>query len=77
MVLTCLGMHAGIPMKDLLVGCMVGLIQDTPLLDLNLMEEQGGRGPQLFTAMHCSLDKACARLASHMLCLQCTLTHSA
>ena len=45
-------------MRDLLAGCKVGLIQDTPLLDLNQVEEQyGGRGPQLFCAMHCNLEK--------------------
>ena len=51
-------MVAGIPMRDLLAACMVGLIQDTPVLDLNQLEEQASRGPQLFVALHCSLQKA-------------------
>ena len=50
---------AGIPMRDLLAGCMAGLIEDTPLLDLNMMEEGSARTPQVIVALHCSLDKVC------------------
>ncbi|KAK9811191.1 hypothetical protein WJX73_009242 [Symbiochloris irregularis] len=48
---------AGIPVKDLMAACVVGLVQDTPILDLNQMEEQMSRGPSLMMAMHVGLKK--------------------
>ena len=58
----------GIPMRDLLAGCVVGLLQDTPALDLTSLEEQSSRGPQLFTAMHCTLDKVCGIAVGSLPC---------
>eukprot|EP01027_Heterolobosea_sp_BB2_P016298 GEZU01023209.1.p1 GENE.GEZU01023209.1~~GEZU01023209.1.p1 ORF type:complete len:126 (-),score=32.31 GEZU01023209.1:97-474(-) len=37
---------AGIPMRDLVVSCAAGLLDGTPLVDLNYIEEGGG-GPEL------------------------------
>lgn len=34
--------NAGIPMKDFVCACSVSLIRDTPLIDINYLEESSG-----------------------------------
>lgn len=41
---------AGIPMRDYVCACSAGFIEDTPLADLNYVEEATG-GPQLALAL--------------------------
>eukprot|EP00771_Trimastix_marina_P000744 gnl/Trimastix_PCT/1774.p1 GENE.gnl/Trimastix_PCT/1774~~gnl/Trimastix_PCT/1774.p1 ORF type:complete len:250 (-),score=35.14 gnl/Trimastix_PCT/1774:205-954(-) len=41
---------AGVAMKDFVVGCAAGYLQDTPLLDLNYLEDSSG-GPDLPVAL--------------------------
>jgi exosome complex component RRP41 len=41
---------AGIPLKDFVCACSAGFIEDTPLLDLNYLEETAG-GPNLTLAL--------------------------
>ncbi|XP_062521804.1 exosome complex component RRP41-like [Corticium candelabrum] len=41
---------AGIPMRDFMCGCSAGLIEDTPIIDINYLEE-GASGPNLSIAV--------------------------
>ena len=43
-------LDAGIPMKDYVCSCAVSFINDTPLLDINYLEESSG-APQLTLAI--------------------------
>ena len=47
---------AGIPLKDMVASCAAGFLDDTPLLDLNYLEDSGG-GPDVAVALHPNLGK--------------------
>lgn len=47
---------AGVPMRDMLAACAAGYLENTPLLDLNYMEDSGG-GPDVVVALQPGIDK--------------------
>ncbi|EDO26065.1 predicted protein, partial [Nematostella vectensis] len=48
--------NAGIPLKDYVSACTVSFVNDTPLMDINYLEESTG-GPQLTLAILPKSDK--------------------
>ena len=53
--------RAGIPMRDLVAGCMAAYIEEEGVLDLNHLEEAVGSTSQVFAAVHCNLGLVRAR----------------
>ncbi len=52
--ISCLGC-AGIPLKAVVASCAAGFLDETPLLDLNYIEDSGG-GPDISVALHGNFD---------------------